>query len=256
NAVFGRINTLGSEAGGNIVGGERNSTNAGRSVIGGLNNQVDHSECGVFGRYLQTGRADQLVCGRYNEPDENAMFIVGYDAVVSVGTRTNIFTVNKNGTATVYKDPVKNLDVATKQYVDNAISNSANDVATKEYVDNAISNLSVGGTSEIKRYLHRIVIDCSSNEGVIFYFAFINNNSEPYTFEDYTFDESDFPFELLFKNFKIEVESETLFGFITESYYSGRSLSLECYINEAGYASFYIDLGSGDSITDDVFEIV
>ena len=32
--------------------------------------------------------------------------------------KSNAFVVNKNGTATIKKDPVNNMDVATKQYVD------------------------------------------------------------------------------------------------------------------------------------------
>jgi hypothetical protein len=53
------------------------------------------------------------------------MFVVGGgDVTVTNGTVTvnstrNLFTANMDGTATIAADPVNNLDVATKQYVDN-----------------------------------------------------------------------------------------------------------------------------------------
>ncbi|MBQ8406924.1 MAG: hypothetical protein IJY38_03295, partial [Clostridia bacterium] len=237
NAVFGRKNTLGSDAGGNIVGGEGNTTNADRSVIGGLNNQVDHSECGVFGRYLQTGRANQLVCGRYNEPDANAMFIVGYDGATSAGTRTNIFTVNKNGTATVFKNPV-----------------NAKDVSTKEYVDSAIAGLNV----EVKRYLHNITLDCSNSAAMIFYLTFINNNPAPFTNIN-----SAFAKEILNKICKLDFEGSVMYGAITESTYVD-TLDNGVYIR-LSFTEFSGDLwGSvgcdtspdSDTITDSVSEIV
>lgn len=64
-----------------------------------------------------TSGAGQCVVGKYNAAPTTAMqFIVG--GGTSSTARKNLFTVNTNGTATVAADPVNNMDVATKQYVD------------------------------------------------------------------------------------------------------------------------------------------
>ena len=58
----------------------------------------------------------QHATGKYNASDNNALFIVGGGS--SDSDRKNLFTVNTNGTATVATDPIKDMDVATKKYVD------------------------------------------------------------------------------------------------------------------------------------------
>lgn len=57
----------------------------------------------------------QAVFGTLNSDDENALLIVGNG---DGNGRKNVFTVNKDGTTTISKDPVNDFDVATKGYVD------------------------------------------------------------------------------------------------------------------------------------------
>lgn len=63
---------------------------------------------------------EQHVSGRYNDPNKTALLIVGNGT--SDANRKNAFSVNENGTATVQSDPVGNMDVATKQYVEQFIN--------------------------------------------------------------------------------------------------------------------------------------
>lgn len=60
----------------------------------------------------------QAVFGTLNSDNENALLIVGNG---DGNGRKNVFTVNKDGTTTIAKDPVNDLDVATKGYVDRGI---------------------------------------------------------------------------------------------------------------------------------------
>lgn len=46
----------------------------------------------------------------------STLFTVGNGS--SEKNRSNAFTINSNRTATVSADPINNMDVATKQYVD------------------------------------------------------------------------------------------------------------------------------------------
>ena len=57
----------------------------------------------------------QAVFGTLNSDDGNALLIVGNG---DENGRKNVFTVNKDGTTTIAKDPVNDFDVATKGYVD------------------------------------------------------------------------------------------------------------------------------------------
>ena len=59
----------------------------------------------------------QCVVGKYNSiPTAQMQFIVG--GGTNSANRKNLFVVNTDGTATVAHDPMKDMDVATKKYVD------------------------------------------------------------------------------------------------------------------------------------------
>lgn len=74
------------------------------------------------GNNTETGNnlTGQCVMGVYNEVNETSMLIVGGG---DAGTRKNLFTVNTSGTATVAADPVNNMDVVTKQYLNAELAN-------------------------------------------------------------------------------------------------------------------------------------
>ncbi len=82
--------------------------------------QVD---CGhAQGYCTETGTqiTGQCVMGSFNIANNTSMLIVGgggYDQ------RKNLFTVNTSGTATVAADPVNDMDIVTKQYLDAQLSN-------------------------------------------------------------------------------------------------------------------------------------
>ena len=69
----------------------------------------------------------QTVCGKYNSVDNDALFIVGAGTGTSDADRKNALVVNADGTVTIYADPVNNMDIATKQYVDNIATQHVND---------------------------------------------------------------------------------------------------------------------------------
>lgn len=74
------------------------------------------------GSIASSGVVGQFVVGKYNNTSTNGMqFIVGGGE--SDTSRKNLFTVNTSGTATVAADPVNDMDVVTKRYVDSLSSN-------------------------------------------------------------------------------------------------------------------------------------
>ena len=71
----------------------------------------------ALGDHTVTLTNGELACGVYNTSTTGKfLFSVGNG---TMGNRSNAFEVNTMGTATVARDPVKDMDVATKQYVDN-----------------------------------------------------------------------------------------------------------------------------------------
>ena len=67
--------------------------------------------------FQTTDGEGQCVVGKYNSiPTTQMQFIVG--GGTNSANRKNLFVVNTNGTATVAHDPMKDMDVATKKYVD------------------------------------------------------------------------------------------------------------------------------------------
>ena len=99
--------------------------NLGRdNLIGGLEDIGAHYSA-TIGQGLITKAGNQIAVGKYNNPDKitnhnQPVFMVGYGT--SDSNRKNVFEVDRNGVATVGADPIDNMDVATKQYVDNSIS--------------------------------------------------------------------------------------------------------------------------------------
>lgn len=81
-----------------------------------------------LGEYVTTNKNNQFAVGIYNRyikrVDDSEhdwpVFMVGYGT--SDSNRKNVFEVDRKGVATVGADPIDNLDVATKRYVDNSIS--------------------------------------------------------------------------------------------------------------------------------------
>lgn len=93
----------------------------------------DHAQVGIvtdqqakwgiaLGEYVVTDANHQIAIGRYNKVSDRSLtqrpiFMVGYGS--SNTNRKNNFTVFRNGVARVGADPIVDMDVATKKYVDN-----------------------------------------------------------------------------------------------------------------------------------------
>lgn len=90
--------------------------------------------CTALGQGVQTDANHQIALGKYNNlADRSAgqrpAFMVGYGD--SNSARRNIFTVFRNGVARIGANPIDNMDVATKQYVDTKIISRSTGVVSK-----------------------------------------------------------------------------------------------------------------------------
>lgn len=95
-----------------------------------------------IGHNTKATKSYQTALGKFNDTDDNAVLIVGNGS--SDSARSNAFTVNKIGTASVKKDPINAMDVATKQYVDSLRAEVDSMKAEIDVLKQAIVNL--GGT--------------------------------------------------------------------------------------------------------------
>lgn len=133
NHAEGSDNTINSNVSNSHVEGCENVVNSSCSHVGGWNN--------IAGSNYQT------VIGKYNESDTNNV----YSFIVGNGTgdnyRSNGFTVKWDGTAQVGANPVNDMDIATKKYVDDNITTyTAGENITID-PNNVISATISGGTS-------------------------------------------------------------------------------------------------------------
>lgn len=117
--VGGYNNTINTGSDNALIGGSTHTITANCGFAAGYGHKIQGARTGAVGRNLTTkssGNEGQFVIGKYNV-EANGAFIIG--GGTSASAPKNIFVVNWDGTATVSKDPVNNMDVATKQYVDN-----------------------------------------------------------------------------------------------------------------------------------------
>ena len=97
----------------------------------------------ALGYNVQTDSNHQIALGTYNDLNvrssgKEPVLMVGYgDSTI----RKNNFTVFRNGVARVGADPIDNMDVTTKQYVDGLNNTSKNEV--KKYTDDKIKELGI-----------------------------------------------------------------------------------------------------------------
>lgn len=116
--VGGYNNTINNGSDNALIGGSTHTITANCGFAAGYGHKIQGARTGAVGRNLTTkssGNEGQFVIGKYNV-EANGAFIIGNG---TSSAAKNIFVVNWDGTATVSKDPVNNMDVATKQYVDN-----------------------------------------------------------------------------------------------------------------------------------------
>lgn len=116
------------------------------SMAAGERARANGTRSFAFGYNVTAAGNEQTVVGKFNDSDNKALFIVGNGK--SANDPSNAFKVNENGTATIGADPVNNLDVATKQYVDTKTPNiDLTDYATTKYVDSATADIKINKTN-------------------------------------------------------------------------------------------------------------
>ena len=136
DSVTGKCNALLNSGGGNritgdhnLVSGALNTVDAENCINIGLGNwnklrEVDGHTYGhrasTFGRYLISSANDQMWTGRWNKEHDGVLFGVGNGTADN--KRSNAFVVYSAGTASVGHDPIGDMDVTTKRYVDRAVA--------------------------------------------------------------------------------------------------------------------------------------
>jgi len=133
--VVGYSHTLGpsdnsssASFGYNMVGGTRHTLEkaVSRSATWGNNNKISGSNSFAFGNGL-IANTGQFVIGKNNIENTSNVFVIG--GGTNTITRMNILTVDGSGNVnipagriTVGENPVANMDVATKEYVDETVA--------------------------------------------------------------------------------------------------------------------------------------
>lgn len=107
-----------------FVTGEGCAAGQKNTFAGGYQSQTYNRGCFVYGNNLLTNQVFQSIFGEYNNTNGSAYFMVGNGS--SGSDRKNAFEVLRDGRATVGANPINNMDVATKQYVDGRVANAGN----------------------------------------------------------------------------------------------------------------------------------
>lgn len=127
-----------SDATGDYSHAEGNDTTA--SGEGAHSEGYKTSASGAYshagGYYTKAAGEYQTVIGKFNKPtaedDNSVLFIVGNGTANSTKGRSNAFTVNADGTATVASAPKEKMDLANKDYVDEQVKVKADKADTLE----------------------------------------------------------------------------------------------------------------------------
>lgn len=101
--------------------GDRTEASGESSHAEGARTKAMHAVSHVSGRGTVSSRDAQTVIGTYNEDAPEALFVVGNG---NEDERSNAFTINDDGTATLGAPPKSDMDVATRGYVDDAVANA------------------------------------------------------------------------------------------------------------------------------------
>ena len=105
----------------------------------GIASHAEGRSTQALGNYSHAGgtgtiadQENQTAIGQYNDNTTtiDALFVVGNGT--DDANRSNAFTVNKDGTVTAGADPVKAMDLATKQYVDSLMAKLSAKIAELE----------------------------------------------------------------------------------------------------------------------------
>lgn len=121
------------------------------------------------GMYTFAASDYQHVEGRYNIKDGTGKYVHIVGNGDGESKKSNAYTLDWSGNGvfagkvTVGKAPTSNMDVATKQYVDTAVSNidipDLTSYATKTYVNNAIANIEINDPVDLTGYATITYVD-------------------------------------------------------------------------------------------------
>lgn len=109
-----------------FAGGQKSITYGAKSLAFGANcttgsTTTPANNSIALGDSTKTTSSEEFACGKFNKSNEDVLFTVGNGT--GDDNRSNAFQVNTTGTATVAADPVNDMDVVTKRYVDSLSSN-------------------------------------------------------------------------------------------------------------------------------------
>lgn len=126
NAVFGGYHSSSNKAHTvngkyNIVSGAANTVSGNANAVSGAKHTVKNNYTLVSGEGCETGLNYQTVVGKYNIKNNEALFIVGngYSS-----DRRNAFVVHGDGRATISSEPVNDMDVVNKKYLEEYFTNT------------------------------------------------------------------------------------------------------------------------------------
>ena len=137
--VEGHLNTTDAENS-HLEGCENFASVAATNThLEGSNNSAAAPNTHVGGSHNSAGQANQTVVGTYNDNQSGTLFEVGNG--VDEGHRSNAFEVYSDGHATVGTGPTNDLDVATKQYVDNHHDNTKLDSGNVSGLDTVATTI-------------------------------------------------------------------------------------------------------------------
>lgn len=138
------------------VEGYENTASAYAAHAEGQNTQALHRASHTSGLRTKTSSDFQTVVGKDNADAPDSFFVVGNGS--GDAARSNAFTVNKDGTASVQSDPTSELHVANKKYVDSAM-NSA-----KGYSDELVLE-SINNLCDVELYIMNQRIETIESSG-------------------------------------------------------------------------------------------
>ncbi len=173
NTTFG-YGTMALGTANTAIGFRNEIVGGGYSFIGGLQSKAKGYMNFLYGYYLdngsdtQYGTTYQTIIGSCNQPDSTKAFIIGNGTNVSdVITRSNALTVDWDGNQvlagklTIGAAPTANMDVTTKQYVDNIRENNEGLVANT-YSDS--STYAAGAYAIYEHVLYRCTTPVTAAE--------------------------------------------------------------------------------------------
>lgn len=150
-----------------LAAGYRAKATAEEAIAMGYETEASGKVSTSFGWGTKATQETQFVAGRYNDEAKNtdALFVIGNG---EQNAKSNAFTVNRDGTASIKTDPIKDENVANKKYVDintvplgerldaiedgyTLLKNNDRDIVLPTFIDDTIRLNTIGGNTIVGR---------------------------------------------------------------------------------------------------------